>query len=76
MTTKPVKKKRLPRSVRGEQCSYAKLSEAEVIVIRQELDAGTASIGWLAREYGVSAGCIQKIKERTTWTHLDDEERS
>jgi len=49
----------------------AKLTEAQVREILTRYAAGGIGRPELAREYGVSPACIQKITERKTWRHLD-----
>lgn len=59
------------RGVRAHGSSHvgAKLTEAEVIAIRERRSAGVPQIA-LAREYGVSAALICNIVKRKVWTHV------
>lgn len=61
------------RHAHGEGCRQAKLTEAEVLEILSRYAGGGVGRPELAREYGVSASCIQKITERKTWRHLQIE---
>jgi hypothetical protein len=55
---------------RGSELPFAKLTEAEVCEIRRR-HAAEAKLGIsqakLAKEYGVSAGAIQRVLERKNW---------
>jgi hypothetical protein len=51
---------------RGEKSGGAKLSEQDVIEIRQSLDSQRV----LGRRYGVSGVTIHHIKARKTWAHI------
>jgi hypothetical protein len=53
----------------GERCYWAKLTEQQVLEIRQKLEAGVQS-KILAKEYKVQAPAIHKIKIRHTWRHI------
>ena len=54
---------------RGEQNTKAKLTEAEVIAIR-ELNAEGYKYLWLSRRYKVSRDTIYCICTRRTWKHV------
>lgn len=54
------------RSTAGERCSYAKLTDADVIAIRQ---SSTPSRG-IAVEFGISATLVRQIRRGEKWTHL------
>lgn len=56
--------------VTGEHNSHAKLTEAQVLVIRQRFDRGDSRAA-MAREYGVTRETIFAIGKRQTWKHLD-----
>ena len=60
--------KKVERRLRyqGEGGPNAKLTEAEVIAIRQD----TRSYRRIAREYGVVVSTIFHIKQRNTWRHV------
>lgn len=58
------------RRPRGEQNTKAKLTEAQVIAMRQRYDAGGVSLGALAREHGMDKSTISDIVKRKTWKHL------
>lgn len=51
----------------GEQCSYSKLNESDVIFIRSNKEL---SINQLAEKFGVSRGTISDIIHFRTWKHL------
>ena len=53
----------------GEYNSQAKLTGADVVVIRRELRNGAIG-AYLAVEYGVSESCISSIKTRRKWKHI------
>lgn len=50
----------------GEQCHAAKLTEADVVAIRES----SLSSYEAARLYGVSARSIRDIRSRLTWKHV------
>ncbi len=55
----------------GERNSMAKLNEAQVRYVRQQLKKGPrGTIARLATELGVSRGCIASIKSGQSWGHL------
>jgi len=56
-------------SIRGTKSFHAKLSEADVSVIRGRYDAGER-IGILANDYGMSTTAIHLIVNRKTWKHI------
>lgn len=58
------------RSARGEKQGSAKLTESNVIAIRQEYAFGNTSEPKLALKYGVSSGQIHKILKRRRWAHI------
>lgn len=60
-------KKKKTMHPRGTDHHNAKLCEREVKEIRREYHKGQASIGWLAKEYGVSRGTIADIVRGRTW---------
>jgi len=53
----------------GSRNRSAKLTEAEVLTIRQRLIDGERGTT-LAKEYGVTTSVISCIKNRTTWKHI------
>lgn len=55
----------------GSKTSRGKLDPSEVIEIRKELDSGL-SARKLAEKYGVHESSIRKIKNRKTFSWLDD----
>jgi hypothetical protein len=57
------------RAVRGSLQHLAKLSESEVIVIKQRLLEGEHP-SQLAREYRVARQTVDAIKYGKTWTHV------
>lgn len=56
------------RQAMGEGNAAAKLTEEQVLAIRQDPRPQRK----LAREYGVSQPAIYQIKHRVTWGHLND----
>ncbi len=55
--------------LKGQKHNMAKLTDAQVIVIRQRLQAGEKGIN-LALIYGVTPQMISYIKSGKNWTHL------
>lgn len=55
---------------RGSESPNAKLTEIEVRMIRQRIQAGE-SLSSLADDYGVSVAQISYIKTRKQWKHVD-----
>lgn len=53
----------------GEESGRAKLSESDVVRIRQLRDCGEKLMK-LAAMYGVSYGCISSIVHRRNWRHV------
>jgi len=58
------------RQQKGEGVPNAKLTDAQVIEIRQRYRAGGISQAQLAREYGVTHGTMGSLLHRKTWHHL------
>jgi len=54
---------------RGEECTVAKLTEAQVIVIISLIETGISVID-VSRRYGVSAAAISHIWNGKTWKHI------
>jgi hypothetical protein len=54
---------------RGEQNGGAKLTEAQVLSIRQQVAAGDSQRS-VATRLGVSQGLVQMIVRRKVWTHI------
>jgi len=57
-------------SKKGEGSTCCKLSEADVIRIRELYGTGKYRQGALAEEFGVSRSNINNIVNRYTWTHI------
>lgn len=55
----------------GTHITSSKLCDKQVIEIRKKLNEGSSQAK-LAKEYGISKGAIQDIKEEKTWKHLLD----
>lgn len=53
----------------GERVQWAKLKESDVRRIREKYEQGD-SLSVIARDYPVTAGCIQAIVARRTWRHI------
>lgn len=58
------------RKSRGKQCSFAKLTEEQVVEIRRRYAEGGTSQQSLAQEFNVSRGHVQAIITRKTWAHV------
>jgi len=60
------------RSVRGSACARSKLTEDQVLAIREEYQPGVRGKGQrkLAQKYGVSQASIQKIVTGKDWSWL------
>lgn len=56
---------------RGEQASWAKLTEAQVREIRARYVPRKVTQDYLASEYGVSRRTIGMIIDRVNWKHID-----
>jgi hypothetical protein len=54
---------------RGEAATKAKLTEGQVVAIRERHAAGVKT-GILAREYGIAPTNIRKIVRRENWAHV------
>jgi hypothetical protein len=59
------------RPVRGSRHSQAKLTEADVLIIRQRLAVGEADDA-ISRDYGVSPDAVSLIRRGKTWAWLRD----
>lgn len=66
-------KAKISEQQRGSGNCAAKLTEADVIVIRQRLAAGDIGTH-IARDFGVSKLAISKIKCGRTWRHVPEQE--
>lgn len=55
------------RSAKGERVGSAKLTEEAVREIRR----ATASDEYLAKKYGVHSDAISRVRNKTTWSHVD-----
>ena len=51
----------------GEAHPNARLTRAQVVEIRKEAKVAGTSRAWLARRYGVSRSCIDRIVLGETW---------
>lgn len=58
------------RLSRGSNRYNARLTEVDVVVIRQKYARGGTSIMKLAREYSVGFCAIQRVTSRTGWKHV------
>jgi hypothetical protein len=55
---------------RGSESSVSKLTESQVLNMRQEYNSGGISIGKLARKYSISESQCSRIVKRQSWTHI------
>lgn len=55
---------------KGEDCSWAKLSESDVISIRERYSKSEISYSKLAKEYNVSKSTILQIINKKIWKHI------
>lgn len=55
---------------RGENHPSAKLTDLQVLEIKELWNIGHRNIRVIARNYGVSQSNIKKIITRETWKHL------
>lgn len=62
-------KKRHGTAQWGERCSKAKLTASIVVEIRRRLTFGELAVD-IAREYGVCATSIYRIRDRQSWRHI------
>lgn len=70
---KPRKPRRVNRPhelARGERHGLARLTEEQVIAIRERHATGSVSVYRLAKDYGVAQCTITNIVRRKTWTHV------
>jgi hypothetical protein len=58
------------KRARGSKASKAKLTEADVIAIRQRYAAGGITQTMLAGEYGIDTSSISDIVRRESWRHV------
>jgi hypothetical protein len=58
------------RVIRGEDCTWSKLSAAQVLAIRSRYESGSDTLATLSDEYGISYNHVYAIVRRTTWKHL------
>lgn len=54
----------------GKSNPRARLTEAEVVKIRNEFALGTTSVAALARRYGISPTGMMDVVKRKTWRHV------
>jgi hypothetical protein len=62
--------RRIFRGAKGEKNCKAKLSENQVIKIRQMYEHGNESTNTLARKFGVTQALISQIVLRKIWKHI------
>lgn len=63
------------RRPRGERNGSAKLTEADVLSIRERFTGKRGEIIGFAREYGVSDGTVHGIVKRRTWVGVEPPHR-
>lgn len=54
---------------KGSKHGQAKLSENDVITIRQRIENGDRLVD-IKASYGISDGCLHEIRNRSTWKHI------
>jgi len=54
----------------GEACVFSKLTEQQVLSIREEYKTGTTSYPKLSKKYNTVIGNIESIINRKTWKHV------
>ncbi|MCL5962589.1 MAG: HNH endonuclease, partial [Chloroflexi bacterium] len=59
-----------PEYVRGEANGFAKLTENQVVLIRQRYTEGGITLDALGAEFGVSRDCIYRIVRGFNWRHV------
>ena len=68
------KRQPLPKSswhvIRGEQHHWSKLSEEQIIKIRELIATNNISQTEIGNQFGVSQNTISAIKHRTNWKHI------
>ena len=69
MTDKVAKGRHRNGDVRGEQCAAAKLTAADVRIVKARLATGEAAPP-IARDFGVSPEAVHGIKHGRTWKHI------
>lgn len=62
--------KGVPRNQRGEENKMAKLSEKEVLKIREIYATGRVSQRAIGLSYGVGQGLVSQIITRKIWSHI------
>ncbi len=63
-------KKKISLSRRGEGNFFSKLTEPEVLAIREEYVSGVVTQAYLGKKYGVTGGLISEIISRKIWSHV------
>lgn len=56
--------------LRGEAHPMHKLTETQILQIRELYKMGHRNVNVMARNYGVSPANIKKIVTNQTWTHM------
>ena len=56
------------RQVRGEKSASAKLTEAQVVELRKDLDS--MNVTRIAIKYGISRKMVRLIRDGKNWTHI------
>lgn len=59
----------LGKAIKGEQASWAKLTEEKVVQIRREAH-GWDDVEMFARQFNVSPACVYKALTRKSWQHV------
>ncbi len=56
--------------LRGEAHPLAKLTDSQILEIRELWNMGHRNVRVMARRHGVSSSNIMKIVRKQSWTHL------
>ncbi len=63
----------LARSCTGVNHKDARLTEPEVVAIRAAFDEGKATVGQLAKRYGMNVGTISQVTRRLIWRRVPEQ---
>ena len=68
-------KNNLKKIIKGEECPQSKLTHDNVVDILRKLKNTNMTHKEIAKEYGVGRATISHINNRTTWRHVQLEEK-